>query len=54
MTAEGDGFFRRGEYDQAIQSYERALRLDPVSEALHTRILQARTAKAAEEEYLNE
>ncbi len=54
LKAEGDGFFRRGEYDRAIQSYERALRLDPASEALHTRILRARTAKAAEEQYLNE
>jgi serine/threonine-protein kinase len=54
LVTEGDGFFRQGEYDRAIQSYLRALRLDPSSEALHTKILRARTAKAAEEKYLNE
>jgi len=54
LAAEGDGFFRQGEYDRAIQSYLRALRLDPSSQTLHTKILRARTAKAAEEKYLNE
>ena len=53
LTAEGDEFFRQGEYDRAIQSYGRALRLDPSSKALHTKILRATTAKAAEQEYLN-
>jgi len=54
LTAEGDEFFRRGEYDRAIGSYGRALRLDPSSEALRAKILRARTAQAAEHEYLNE
>lgn len=54
LTAEGDAFFRRGEYDRAIESFSKALRLDPASESLHTRILRARSAKAAEEKYLNE
>jgi serine/threonine protein kinase len=54
LTAEGDEFFRQGEYDRAIESYLRALRLDPSSKALHTKILQARTAKAAEHKYLDE
>ena len=53
-TAEGDEFFRLGEYDQAIQSYGRALLLDPSSQAVHAKILRARIAKAAEEKYLNE
>jgi eukaryotic-like serine/threonine-protein kinase len=54
LTAEGDEFFRQGDYDRAIQSYERALRLDPSAEALRTKILRARTAEAAEQKYLNE
>jgi eukaryotic-like serine/threonine-protein kinase len=54
LTAEGDEFFRQGEYDRAIQSYERALRLDPSAEALRTKITRARTAEAAEQKYLNE
>ena len=54
LATEGDGFFRQGEYDRAIQSYLGALRLDPSSQTLHTKILRARTAKAAEEKYLNE
>jgi len=53
LTAEGDGFLRRGEYDRAIQSYSKALRLDPASAGLRARIQRARTAKAAEEKYLN-
>jgi serine/threonine protein kinase len=53
LTAEGDGFLRRGEYDRAIQSYSKALRLDPTSAGLRARIQRARTAKAAEEKYLN-
>ncbi len=54
LTAEGDALFRRGEYDRAIESYGKALRLDPASESLHSKILRARSAKAAEEKYLNE
>ena len=54
LAAEGDGFFQQGEYDRAIQSYLRALRLDPSNQTLPTKILRARTAKAAEEKYLNE
>jgi len=47
LTAEGDEFLQRGEYDRAIQSYGKALRLDPSSEALRAKIRRARTAKAA-------
>lgn len=54
LTAQGDEFFRRGEYNRAIESYGRALRLDPSSETLHTKILRAKTAEAAEQKYLNE
>jgi serine/threonine protein kinase len=54
LTAEGDEFFRQGEYNRAIESYGRALRLDPSSETLHTKILRAKTARAAEQKYLNE
>jgi serine/threonine protein kinase len=54
LATEGDGFLRRGEYDRAVQSYLKALRLDPSSEALQTKILRARTAKAAEEKYLSQ
>jgi serine/threonine protein kinase len=53
-TAQGDEFFRRGEYNRAIESYGRALRLDPSSETLRTKILRAKTAEAAEQKYLNE
>jgi serine/threonine protein kinase len=53
LTAEGDAFLRRGEYDRAIRSYSRALRLNPASPALRARIERARSAKAAEEKYLN-
>jgi serine/threonine protein kinase len=53
LTEEGDGFLQRGEYDRAIQSYTRALRLDPASEALHTRIARARAARAVKEKHLN-
>jgi serine/threonine protein kinase len=54
LTAEGDEFFRQGEYDRAIQSYGKALRLDPSSEAIQNKILRAKSAKAAEQKYLNE
>jgi serine/threonine protein kinase len=54
LTVEGDEFFRRGEYNRAIESYLRALRMDPSSETLHSKILRAKTAEAAEQKYLNE
>jgi hypothetical protein len=54
LTIEGDKFFRRGEYNRAIESYGRALRLDPSSDTLHTKILRAKTAEEAERKYLNE
>jgi len=54
LTAEGDKFFRQGQYDRATQSYQKALRLDPSSGALQAKIRRAGTAKAAEQKYLNE
>jgi len=54
LTAEGDEFFQRGEYDLAIQSYGKALRLDPSNDGLQAKIRRAGTAKAAEQKYLNE
>jgi len=45
----GDVFLDRGEYDSAIQEYQRGLMLDPTNEKLKARIERARRAKAAEE-----
>lgn len=45
----GDVFLDRGEYDSAIQEYQRGLILDPTNEKLKARIERARRAKAAEE-----
>jgi serine/threonine protein kinase len=51
--AEGDVFFRAGEYDDAIAAYQRGLALDPSNSELHVKIAKAQNAKQAEQKYLH-
>ena len=53
-VAAGDVFYKTGQYDLAIQTYEGPLKDHPRSELLRSRIERARKAKAAEQEYLGQ
>jgi tetratricopeptide (TPR) repeat protein len=48
----GDDYMRRGEYSQAITSYEQALAISPGDGQLQRRIERARRAKATEAQIL--
>lgn len=53
-VAAGDVFYKTGQYDLAIQTYEGPLKDYPGNELLRSRIERARKAKAAEQEYLGQ
>jgi len=50
----GDVFFELGQYDLAMQAYERPLKLDPNNSLLRARIQRAQSAKNAEQEFLQQ
>lgn len=53
-VAAGDVFYKTGQYDLAIQTYEGPLKDHPRNDLLRSRIDRARKAKAAEQEYLGQ
>jgi serine/threonine protein kinase len=48
---QGDTYYDNGEYDNAINSYQSGLKLDPSSASLRKALRRAQTAKAAEEKF---
>ncbi|HEY6291216.1 MAG TPA: protein kinase [Terriglobia bacterium] len=53
-VAAGDIFFELGQYDLAIQAYQRPLKLDPNNFQLRIKIQRAQSAKNAEQQYLGQ
>jgi len=51
---EGDWHVGRGEYQEAIQTYQDALKLDPANEQLKEKIRTAQSAREAEEQILKQ